>query len=302
MLAGVLRTSIIIGITLCAMLAAARAESVEHDFESAKKAISDLDWRTAAELYAGLRESSKIGTAEWSHATFGLATATLQNQPLDARDVRHADALYAELVKSSSDENYIARALLARGRICELQDYLNDTIDLPGARAFYKQVMQRFADNPLASEAALRAGATYVMAYDGPVFADVKNGLRLLENWQQQYPNNPLSAAIWQYMGDSYFTSLNDAENALRCYEQVDMTGWPDQGNQGPIYWRCAVMAEKYLNKPETAVKYYTKIIIETPNSGKAYEALLSLKRLNAPLPYAPMLHDAPPATQEARP
>jgi len=32
-------------------------------------------------------------------------------------------------------------------------------------------------------------------------------------------------------------------------------------------------------------VQYYTKIVVETPNSGKAYEAQLALKRLNSEHP-----------------
>ncbi len=272
--------------------AVARAVIAQSPLDAARQSIADFEWSNAIERYTPIQQAAAPGSAEWTEATFCLAVAHHHAQPPDKHSIKQADDLYTLVVEKSKDDRYAARALLARGRILELQDFGRDPIDLDGARRFYEQVMTRYAAQPIAAEAALRAGASLVMAYDAPEFVKVKQGIDLLEKWVAAHPTDPMATMFWQYLGDSYFEPLADYKNALRCYEQVDKLGWIDQGNQGAWYWRIAVMSERYLNDPASAAKYYTKIVKETPNSGKAYEALIALRRMGAPQPSAPRLED----------
>lgn len=302
-------------VRVCSMIAAVAVstalafadDAAKTPIEAARQSIADLEWATAIKLYTPIRDSAAPASAEWSEATFCLATAYHQVQPPDSGTIGQADSLYKQLAEQSKDERYVARGLLGRGRILELQDYGGDKIDLDGARKFYEEVMTKYEGKPIAAEAALRAGASLVMAFDTPDFVKVRQGVDLIEKWVTAHPSDPMANIMWQYLGDSYFKPLGDYKNSLRCYEMVDKLGWADQGNQGVWYWRAAVMSEQKLKDYPSAIKYYTKIIKETPNSGKAYEALIALKRLGAPLPKAPLLEDqntraesvsAAPATQ----
>lgn len=273
-------------------VALAEPPAAPSAFDVARQSIADLDWANAIKLYEPLREQSTPGSAEWTEATFCLASAYHHVQPPAKNTIQRADDLYKEVAEKSQDQHYVARALLARGRIRELKDFDADPVDLDGAYAFYEQVMTRFAGQPIASEAALRAAASLVMAFDGPEFTKAKKGIALLEKWLADHPSDPLASLMWQYLGDTYYRTVADYKNMIRCYEMVDKLGWIDQGNQGAWYWRAAVVSERYLKDRDMAIKYYTKIVRETPNSGKAYEALIALKQLGAPMPSAPLLED----------
>ena len=138
-----------------------------------------------------------------------------------------------------------------------------------------------------------------MLEYDAPGFANVKQGIALLEKYATDHPGDPFASLMWQTAGDSYFMPLGDEKNSLRCYEVVDRLGWTDQGNQGPWYWRAARLADR-LGENAIAIKYYTKIITETPNSGKGYAAVLALRKLGAPVPKSPLFDDPSPAAPEA--
>ena len=278
------------------------------DLEAARQAIVEFDWRGVVERYLPLQMKAQPGTPAWNEATFAIATAHHQMQPASGSTMALAAEFYDQVVQHGNDPKYVGRAMLNLGRIAELRDYPGDKTDLAAARDWYNKVAARFPGDPIASEATLRAGATLVMAFDeNRDFESVRAGISLIEAWITTHPGDPLAPVMWQYVGDTYWRPLADPENALRAYEEVDKLGWPDKGNQGPWYWKAATLADQYLRKPEIAAKYYTKIITETPNSGKAYDAILGLRRLNKPVPPNNILPAAtqptsPSTTQEARP
>ena len=273
------------------------AFAADDPWAAARESLALLDWNQAATQYAALRDKTEHGSQKWVEATFCEAVAQQQQQPASADTINSAASLFKEVIDNARDDRFTARALMNLGRIAELRDYPDDVIDMAGARKDYQQVMQRWPNDPIGSEAALRAGATLVMAYDASDhFAQVKAGIALLEKWLADHPNNAYANVMWQYAGDSYFRPLDDYANSIRCYNEVDKIGWADEGNQGATLWRCAQMADRYLNDPKTAIHYYTEVIEKTPSGGKAYEALQALKRLGGPLPPAPFLEDPVPA------
>ena len=283
------------------MIGTARASASEA-LEAARQAVVELDWRQVQRLYEPIRSAASVGDDVWLEATYCLALAQHHVQPPDAGTIGEAQALYQDVIRQAPRSRWAARAIMNLGRIEELRDYPTDAVDLDAARAFYERVVAEFPNDPIAGEATLRAAATLVMAYDAPHYTKVRAGIALLERRLKAHPDEPLASVMWQYAGDSYFRPLADHANALRCYEEVDRLGWGGRGNQGPWYWRCALLAERELNLPDIAAKYYTKIILETPNSGKAYEAMEALQRMGRPVPSSPMFDRLAPATREARP
>ncbi len=279
---------------LCAIVGA-RAADVDPDLAEARQTIADLDWKQTLRLYPSIRDSAKPGSEQWLEATYCLAVAWHHVQPPDSTTIGTARQMYEEVIQQAPTSRWAARSMMNLGRIEELRDYLDDKIDLDAARKHYDRVVEAFANDPIAGEATLRAAATLVMAYDAPDYVKVKQGIARLEAWIASHPNEPLASVMWQYAGDADFRPLDDYKNALRCYEEVDKLGWVDKGNQGPWYWRCAQLAERELKLPDVAAKYYTKIIVETPNSGKAYESIQALKRLNKPIPASPMFDISTP-------
>lgn len=293
-----MRVVVSVVLSLCGVVASSHAVT-DAPLESARQALSELDWKTALRRYAALRDAAEPGSARWVESTFCLALAQQHVQPPDAESIGAARRLYEEVIERAPGTPWAARAMYNIGRILELRDHPDDVLDPDGAREWYERVAREFADQPIAGEAVLRASAVLVASYDAPQYAKVKQGIARLESWLASHPDEPLASVMWQYLGDSYFRPLADYANAMRCYEQVDRIGWVDRGNQGPWYWRCAQMAERYLDRPDLAAKYYAKIITETPKSGKAYQAMLALRRLGQPVPRSPLFERFLPTTRE---
>ncbi len=280
----------------------ARAQPSDVELEAARQSIVDIDWKQTIKLYTPIREAAAAGSDIYTEATFCLAVANHHVQPPDGGTIANAKSLYQKVIEQSPGGKWAARAMMNLGRIDELRDYPDDVVNFDSAREQYLKVVQTFPNDPIAGEATLRAAATLIMAFDEPDYTKVKQGIAMLEQWLASHPDEALKSVMWQYTGDAYFRPLADYKNALRCYEEVDRLGWSDKGNQGPWYWRSAQIAERYLDQPDIAAKYYRKIIVETPNSGKAYESILALKRLGKPVPSSPMFESPVPTTQRSNP
>jgi tetratricopeptide (TPR) repeat protein len=266
-----------------------RAESVGPDstMVAARELLAALQWDKAYQAFIAIanEEAAKSPNSDrWMQATFGAAVANSHGQPVSKDRVDRSMQLYEALVVARPDSKYAPRSIMNMGRLLELRDYPNDEPQYEAAREKYQQVVARWPNDPIASEATLRVAGTYVQAYDAPDFEQVRKGVDVLENWLAEHPKDPYASVMWQYLGDTYFIPLKEEAKALEAYNQVDALGWTDKGNEGPLLWRAAILAERTNNK-DRAIYYYTKVITDTPNSGKAYEAQLALKRLGAPVP-----------------
>ncbi len=283
--------------------------------EEARDELAAFNWDAAYKHFTILAANAKPPSETWAQATFGAAAAVSNRQPASKDFADEAAKLYQSIVDSTPQSKYAPRSIMKLARLKELRDYPGDTPDLDGAVELYLKVAKTWPNEPIASEATLRAAAGRVQAYDAPGFTKVLSGISLLEQWIADHPKDPYLSIMYQYLGDTYFLPLStsalnagDSEKmkqfyakSLACYDKVNTLGWTDAGNQGPILWRCAVMSEAIGNTP-SAIKYYTQIIDQTPTSGKAFESQLALKRLGAPVPEIDLAHkkSARPATQPA--
>lgn len=276
--------------------------TVEGKLDKAVREVSVYSFDRARPLFNAAREQAQPNSPEWIQATFGAAVCAQHVMPASANTIAEAEELFNAVIKADPASDYAARATMNLGRIAELVDFKDDPSDLEKARAHYRRVIDAWPGKEIADEATLRLAATYVQTYDQK---QVREGIAILEKHLAAAPANPLASAMWQYVGDAYFNPLEDYKAALAAYENCDRLGWMQKGREGPMYWRIAVIADRKLEPPDraTAVRYYTKIIKETPTSGKAYESQLALKRLGAPVPEIE-LFTAPsasaPATQNA--
>jgi tetratricopeptide (TPR) repeat protein len=255
---------------------------VDQKFARATEEVAFINLEKARFLFAEARAMTKPGSPQWDRAIFGEATCIWHLLPIQRENAAQAAELFTLLASQSPTGTFTPRALLNLGRILELPEDRDDPIDLPGARAWYQKVIDGWPGEPIAGEATLRLSGTYIQTFD---HAQVEKGVGLLRAWVEAHPADPLASIMWQYLADTYFFPLRDYRRAFHAYDTVDALGWTEKGLQGPAYWRVAQMSERLLKNREAAVKYYTKIINETPNSGKAYESQLALRRLGAPVP-----------------
>lgn len=273
---------ILVGVFTYAAVGAAQA--ADPRMPQAVEELTFLNFEKAQELFTRIRNAAAPGSEDWQQATFGAAVAAQQLLPMTDARMDLARDLYQQLVDKSPDSKYAPRAMLNLGRIEELR-YDPGKENLDGAREKYLEAVKRWPNQPIASEATLRAASTYVQSYDK---AQVEKGVTLITEWLKSHPNDPLETVMWQYLGDTYFYPLADYQKSLDAYEQAEKIGWIDPTGEGKTYWRIAVMSERDLKNFASAVKYYTLIISRTPTSGKAYEAQQALKRLGAPVPEMP--------------
>jgi tetratricopeptide (TPR) repeat protein len=274
-------------------------ETVSQLLQKATEQVAFFDWDKARSLYQSAMDRAEAGSDQWQSAAFGLAVTLQQETPADAGAIAQAGDLYRKLADGKLDSRFAARSLMNLGRIAEVRDFYGDVPDLPAARECYSQVIDRFAAAPIASEATLRLAGSYVQTFKA---ADLQKGADILLDWLKDHPADPLASGMWQYTGDAYFY-LQNYRASLDAYIKADAIGWMDRGNEGPILWRMAVLADRYVHDPATAGRYYTKIITDAPYSGKAYESQLALKRLGLPVPAIQLMRKAtsqPAATQPA--
>lgn len=260
---------------------ASAAVDVTATLGQAAEQLGMFTWERAHALYVQALAATVEGSPQWQEAAFGAAVCAHHVSPSGADGLDEAAKLYRRLAEPALNSRFAARSLMNLGRISELKDYDADVVDLNSARQRYAEVVERFPNDPIASEATLRLAGAHVQTFEKDQLA---RGIDILKRWLAAHPSDPLSSAMWQYVGDAYFF-LKDYRPSLDAYVKCDQIGWTDVGNQGPIYWRMAIVADRYLKDSKTAAVYYTKIIVETPYSGKAYESQLALKAMGLPAP-----------------
>ncbi|HEY3593323.1 MAG TPA: tetratricopeptide repeat protein [Polyangiaceae bacterium] len=268
--------------TLSAATASSDAPAAQEKLAEAMQQVAYINLEKARTLYAEAKASAPRGSADWDKALFGEATCAWHQLPIQRANADEAARLFTELLHVSPRGAFAPRSMMNLGRILELPEDRDDPVDLPGARAWYQKVVDLWPNDPIAGEATLRIAGTYIQTFETKAIA---TGIERLRGWVEARPGDPLASIMWQYLAETYFFPLKDYQRSLEAYDKVDALGWTEKGLQGPTYWRIARLCDRFLNNRQAAIKYYTKIIDETPNSGKAYESALALRRLGAPVP-----------------
>jgi len=266
-------------------------DAVELDKMLAKavEEISYFSFGRGYKLFKEVMYQTMAGSDQWQQAVYGAAVCAQQISPATKSKIEESKKLYLLLLESNPDSRFAPRAMLNLGRIEELRDYHEDHIDLASARDWYQKVVDKCPGQLIASEAALRIAGTYIQTYEQD---QIIKGIGILEKWLAEHPQDELSSAMWQYLADTYFYPLQEYAKSLSCYRKAEEIGFIEKGRRGPVYWRMAAMADRFLNDRDSAVEYYTKIITTVPTSGKGYEAQLALKRLGAPVPKLQILEN----------
>jgi len=262
--------------------AGADPSGVETLLQTGTTELSSRNFEAAKELFGSVIKETAPGSEPWAHAVFGAAVCAHHRSPTTQKRVEDAARLYHLLLESVAGSKFAPRAALNLGRLAELRDYYEDPVDLEAARNWYRRVIDRWPDLPIAGEATLRLAATFVQTYDMP---EVRHGVDLLETWLTTRDDEPLAAGMWQYLGDIYFYPLADHAASLSCYRKGEALGFLDPNNIGTLFWRMAILAERFLEDRELAVEYYGKVIRTGAASGKGYQAQQALERLGAPVP-----------------
>ncbi len=222
------------------------------------------------------------GSEEWTQAAFGLATCRLYVNPVTVEGVTEATTLFEQILAKAPTSRFAPNACMTLGRIAEQPDFYQDPADLSAARLRYQEVMNKWPDLPMAGEAALRLAGTYATT-NTP--ADGKLAIATLLDWLKVHPEDPLAAAMYQFMGDTTYLRLSDKAGSLPFYLKADELGLPSRTKAWKIHWRIAQTAEREANNVPLAIRYYTRICNDSQTSGKAFEAQLALARLGAPVP-----------------
>ena len=245
-------------------------------------AMQEFDFERAYRSFHQAVEAEPAGSPRWQNAVFASAVACQAITPETRSNMDDAIALYHLLLSTSPDSQFAPTAILNLGRIAELGEMFGDAPDFTAARGDYQQVIQRWPNAPVAGEATLRLAATNIQTYQPD---QVRTGLAMLTSWLKSHSADPLAPVIWQYMGDTNFLALQDYSDSLDCYLKADAIGLVDSTKAGPIYWRMAVLADRYVHNRPVAIAYYRKLIITAPWDGKAYEAEQALRHLGVSQP-----------------
>lgn len=256
----------------------------------------------ALPMYQNLRQILTPGTQEWKEATLGLAIVQQHRIPVSPQSIASAQSLYQELADLDSDHPIVARAIFNLARIYEMVDFEGDRPNFPAARQCYRNILERWPDEDIAHEAALRLGGNYQQeAYYPPNdrLADwewrverIQTGIGILEEWARRYPDHPLNPGFWEYIANCYLFKP-DPENwlwhALNAYlhatggEAMLEGGEPpartigmDKVDGGYLMLRIAALAQR-LGEREIALEYYTRLITQIPEYSRGPEAALQL-------------------------
>jgi len=263
-----------IGVAL-AGFAAAQTPTPRQQLNAAAELVVRFEFDQAIDAFTHMRDQLDPGDPVYREATFGLAVALQHRTPPLAEYNQRAADLYRELADSAQDD-IAARSLLNLGRILELRDFQGDPIKPDEAAEVYDEVITQYPDQPITHEAAFRYAGALIQQYDQP--ERVQAGVDFLEGWLDDHPDNPFAGGMHLVLYDHYREDNQNAQ-ALRHLVEGDAVGLPVP-RVGEYYWQAGELAREFPDQLDTAVRFYTKTVVETPSSGRAYQALDRLRAL----------------------
>ncbi|MEM1445071.1 MAG: hypothetical protein AAGF84_03390 [Planctomycetota bacterium] len=275
--------AVTIALGVRAQAPASREASV---IEDASRALASFNFGYAARTFASVQAELEPSDPLWERATLGWAMSMQYLDPPTAERIAASEALYRQVAEEASDPRFVARATLALGRLAELSDFRGDPPNHEAAAAFYRAVYENMPELPAADEALLRHAGLLAARFDAP--ESVRAARRLLENRLAEYGNNDYAALMHELLATIALFRKEYSE-AITHFRRADELGLVEPNLSARTWWLIARLSETQASDVDTGVAYYTRIILEAPYSGLAFEAQLALKRLKQAHPDRPI-------------
>jgi tetratricopeptide (TPR) repeat protein len=228
------------------------------------------------------------GSDRYFRASYLLAVSLHQQVPAHADALAEATAIYERLWKEAGDRREAARAGLGLGRLADVKDLGADEVDQPTAWSWYRRVISRWPDDPVASEATLRLAESLAKTLDAGRAAEAD---AILTAWLVSHPQDPIAPAMYYLLGDIRHQILGDTPGAIQAFLSSDASGAPAQRGW-TLVWRIAVLAEESGDR-DLAIRMWRRLVTGFPSSGRAFEAQLRLRRLGVEPPPLPEVGQA---------
>lgn len=204
------------------------------------------------------------GHEKYDEIAYIYALALWQFTPVRPAFIEESNRIFTSLIETTEDGSLRRRATLDLGRILEVSNFRDDPRDIEGARALYRKVYTENPADHIGETALLFYANTFLKVYDNE--ANIREGIDILRQHLEEVPDGPLANLAWQLKGNAYIQNFNDKQNALRAYENAYQIGFADIPRIHIFFWfmgRWALGISDY----DSAVKWFTKIVEETPRS-----------------------------------
>lgn len=232
----------------------------EYEFQSFKQAARCFDRITETMPDAATLREARLGQAMTAHFRE------------NSRDLKEAKRTYQMLEEADGSD---AVGLMARSMRAEL---LAEEGGLDEANRIWDALITGHPETLVAQDALLRR----TVANLGPITSDrTREALQYLERQRRGFPaptpERPGLAPVMDAFAADVYLWRGEYRNArdacMRSAEirTVKTTSYHSVAN---THMRIARLSEKVLNDPETAGRYYRRLLFETPNDPRVYFAL----------------------------
>lgn len=255
--------------------------SLAARWERGLRALSSYEFAQAQRDYRVLSAQLPRGDQRWPEAAYGLALSLWHAEPATAVAAQEAQALFEQISAHPHSGLWGQSAKMNLARMAMLQDYPGDRPDPAQALPLLAQLIET-AQGPLRHEALLRwveAQRMRVGAAEAVVMARGR-----LREWLLAHPSNPYAGLMWEQLAWMELLDIGDKAAALEAFVAAEANGLADPARLGLILWRIAELAHE-RGQNLRAARYYRRLILEAPASGRAYEAQQALRKMQAQEP-----------------
>jgi len=248
------------------------AEQYRDELTVAWSHYSALNIQEATRAFAGVRTAEGVGERDLVQALYGLGLCYRFH--MHRPNFEEAQACFDEIASRFPQNRVAAWALMERGSLEDLETEAGRV----AARLFFGRVLEEYPESLAIHETALRLAGTYLGRTLDPEL--IREGLAVLEKHIERHPDNPLVGTMHYRVGYFYFACLQDYEKALphsvatSTLKMEDPYRWPED------YWHTAMNFMR-LNRPEEALPWFEKILIDKPTSREAFPAKQMIERIN---------------------
>lgn len=215
-----------------------------------------------------------------AEALFGLALCLHYQQPDTASDKTNAEKHYLELI-NQTDKASSRWQLLGMLNLAQLYDQIDYTLDTPQpakAIELYNQILDKFPNSPVATQALLYRS---VLEIAGMNPQTASNAVKALQLWAKTHPGDPDLYNLWCLVAQACLNPLDRPDEAIEAYRKAEQAGLPPNSRKDIFFWRLANLAES-AGQTELAIHYYREISENLRHTNFAYEAALRLAALEA--------------------